>query len=137
MPLTHILETCLYVADLAAAENFYTQVLGLELLSSQAGRHVFLRCGRQMLLLFDPDVSEKSDGDFPAHGTRGAGHIAFAAGEAELPAWRERLERAGVAIEKVIDWPSGGRSLYFRDPSGISLELATPKIWGLDEDVAR
>lgn len=132
-PLAHILETCLYVADLPAAQDFYTQVLGLELFSQQDGRHVFLRCGGQMLLLFNASASEVSDGNFPPHGTRGAGHLAFAVGEADLPAWRERLQQAGIAIEKVIDWPGGGRSLYFRDPSGNSLELATPKIWGLPE----
>jgi catechol 2,3-dioxygenase-like lactoylglutathione lyase family enzyme len=29
--------------------------------------------------------------------------------------------------------PRGGRSFYFRDPAGNSLELATPRIWGLPE----
>jgi predicted enzyme related to lactoylglutathione lyase len=39
-----------------------------------------------------------------------------------------------VAIEKIVDWPGGGRSLYFRDPAGNSLELATPRIWGIGEE---
>ena len=43
------------------------------------------------------------------------------------------LEEARVAIEQTMDWPRGGRSFYFRDPAGNSLELATPKIWGLPE----
>ena len=47
-----ILETCLYVSDLEAAERFYRDVLGLEFDSRQPGRHVFLRLGTQMLLLF-------------------------------------------------------------------------------------
>ena len=133
MRIEHILETCLYVDDLAVAESFYTTVLGLELESHQEGRHVFLRCGRRMLLLFDPNVSAAIEGEVPPHGARGAGHVAFAVPQADLPAWRGQLEAAGVAIETTIDWPGGGRSLYFRDPAGNSLELATPRIWGIDE----
>jgi hypothetical protein len=38
-----------------------------------------------------------------------------------------------VAIEHEATWPRGGRSFYFRDPAGNSLELATPRIWGLPE----
>ena len=59
-----VLETCLYVGDLAAAERFYSQVLGLVFHSRQAGRHVFFRCGRGMLLLFNPDHSN-SPGEIP------------------------------------------------------------------------
>jgi catechol 2,3-dioxygenase-like lactoylglutathione lyase family enzyme len=57
--------------------------------------------------------------------------VAFAVAEAELPAWRERLGAAGVEVEAEIEWPRGGRSLYVRDPAGNSVELATPRIWGL------
>src|SRR5688500_12289978 len=124
-----ILETCLYVDDLPAAERFYSQVLGLVVHSRQEGRHIFFRCGRGMLLLFDPRESSAS-GDIPPHGARGPGHVAFAAQESDLPAWRQDLETHGVPIEKSHTWPGGGHSLYFRDPAGNSLELATPTIWG-------
>ena len=123
-----ILETCLYVNDLAAAERFYSQALGLAVHSRQEERHVFFRCGRGMLLLFDPDQST-SPGDIPSHGAHGPGHVAFAIQEVELPAWKKHLELQNIAIEKVVSWPRGGQSLYFRDPAGNSLELATPKIW--------
>ena len=69
----------------------------------------------------------------PAHGARGPGHACFAVAEADLDGWQRRLEEAGVAIEQVMTWPRGGRSFYFRDPAGNSLELATPRIWGLEE----
>jgi catechol 2,3-dioxygenase-like lactoylglutathione lyase family enzyme len=124
-----ILETCLYVNDLAAAERFYSQVLGLSMHSRQEGRHVFFRCGQGMLLLFNPNKSCEP-GEIPPHGAQGPGHVALAAHEAELPAWRMHLESHGVPIEKVITWPGGGHSLYFRDPAGNSLELATRRIWG-------
>jgi catechol 2,3-dioxygenase-like lactoylglutathione lyase family enzyme len=129
MPPLEVLETCLCVNDLAAAEKFYSEVLGLTVHSRQPGRHVFFRCGRGMLLLFNPEQSSLP-GDIPPHGTQGAGHVAFAAAEAELPAWRNHLEGHGVVIERFHAWPGGGHSLYFRDPAGNSLEIATPAIWG-------
>jgi catechol 2,3-dioxygenase-like lactoylglutathione lyase family enzyme len=133
MQAQHILETCLYVDDLARAERFYTDVLGLALESRQDGRHAFFHCGGQMLLLFNPLASRESSDQFPSHGSFGAGHVAFGVRETELPAWQGWLTSHDVKIEKTIDWPGGGRSLYFRDPAGNSLELATPKIWGIGE----
>jgi catechol 2,3-dioxygenase-like lactoylglutathione lyase family enzyme len=134
MNVQHILETCLYVDDLPRAERFYSDVLGLKLESRQEGRHVFFHCGDRMLLLFNPLASRESSDHFPSHGAFGPGHVAFGIREADVPTWTEQFQRRGVTIEKVIDWPAGGRSLYFRDPAGNSLELATPKIWGIDEE---
>src|SRR5262245_27544826 len=107
MQVSHVLESCLYVDDLAKAEHFYTQVLDLAVESRQEGRHVFFHCGSQMLLLFNPLASRDSAGDFPRHGAFGPGHLAFGIFEADLPAWIDRLEYQGVAIEKVIEWPRG------------------------------
>jgi catechol 2,3-dioxygenase-like lactoylglutathione lyase family enzyme len=133
MRVREVLETCLCVADLAAAEAFYRDLLGLELFDRQEGRHLFFRCGQQMFLLFDPGASNQSDGKIPPHGTSGPGHVCFAAREDELPAWQAQLAAAGIDIEAVVDWPGGGRSIYFRDPAGNCLEIATPRIWGLAE----
>jgi catechol-2,3-dioxygenase len=36
-----------------------------------------------------------------------------------------------VPIEIEITWPGGGHSIYFRDPAGNSIELATAKTWNL------
>jgi hypothetical protein len=36
-----------------------------------------------------------------------------------------------VKIEHEQVWERGGRSVYFRDPGGNSVELVTPGIWGL------
>lgn len=49
-----ILEAALYTDDLAAAEAFYTGVLGLEVLGKVEGRHVFFRCGAGVVLVFAP-----------------------------------------------------------------------------------
>jgi catechol 2,3-dioxygenase-like lactoylglutathione lyase family enzyme len=86
-----------------------------------------------MLLLFNPLASREPNERFPPHGSFGAGHVAFGAGKGELPQWINWLEQRGVAIEKVLDWPDGGRSLYFRDPANNLVELVTPRIWGLEE----
>ena len=136
--IAHVLESCLCASDLDAVEQFYVDVLGLTLHGKQAGRHVFFRCGERMVLLFNSAESSKpgSHGSFdvPTHGTSGEGHLCFAVHEAALPGWQAHLASHGVAIEKIVDWPGGGRSLYFRDPAGNSLELATPRIWGIGEE---
>lgn len=132
MKVEGVLETCLYVDDLAAAETFYTEVLGLAVHSRQEGRHVFFRCGSRMLLLFDPRESSHIGGELPPHGCHGQGHVCFAVDGADIPAWHEHLTRHGVTIEKVFDWPAGGQSLYFRDPAGNSLEVAPPQIWQIE-----
>jgi catechol 2,3-dioxygenase-like lactoylglutathione lyase family enzyme len=134
MTVQNILETSLYVDDLPRAEQFYRDVLGFTLVGSQTQRHVFFRCGRQMLLLFNPLVSREPDEQFPPHGAFGPGHVAFGVAEHSLERWSARLAERGVAIERVLDWPQGGRSLYFRDPAGNLVELTTPRIWGLGEE---
>lgn len=134
MQVQQILETCLYVDDLEAAAEFYSRVLGLTAFSRVEGRHVFFRCGQGVFLLFNPARTVRPEGKIPvpAHGAQGQGHVAFAMPAADIPAWREHLRRNGVEIETEISWPSGGYSLYFRDPAGNSLELATPQTWGID-----
>lgn len=131
MRAREILEASLYADDLDAAEAFYTAVLGLPVVARAPGRHVFLRCGGRMLLVFRASAAARG-GAVPAHGAAGAGHLAFAAAPAEMGAWRRHLQRHGVAVEAEHHWPGGGESLYFRDPAGNSLELATPAVWGLD-----
>jgi len=133
-----VLETCLYAADLAAAERFYADVIGLAAFARVDGRHVFFRCGAGVLLVFNPETTSRAPGavagvPVPAHGTHGAGHVAFAVPERELDAWRARLTEREVPVEAEIHWPRGGRSLYVRDPAGNSVELATPTIWNLPE----
>ena len=125
-----IVETAIYVSDLDAAEAFYRDVLGLEVIGKEAGRHVFFRVGDGVLLAFDPDATLRGD-LLPPHGARGPGHFALGVRAEGLDAWRGRLEGHGVVIEKEMTWPRGGRSLYFRDPAGNSVELVTPGLWGL------
>jgi catechol 2,3-dioxygenase-like lactoylglutathione lyase family enzyme len=126
-----ILETCLYVDDLEAAEAFYRDVLGLEKVTKSEGRHVFFRCGQGMFLIFNPERTQVKTGRAPTHGALGQGHAAFCMEESEVDAWRAHLTDNGVAIETEVNWPGGGKSLYFRDPAGNSLEVVTASTWGL------
>lgn len=134
-PPSQILETALYTDDLDAAEAFYGGVLGLEKITRSGNRHVFYRCGPGVLLIFNPDETEIPYGEgqlpVPPHGARGPGHLCFRAEAAELDEWHARLEAAGVEIESDMEWPQGGRSIYFRDPAGNSLEFTEARIWGI------
>lgn len=130
-----VLETCLYAADLAAAERFYTDVIGLAVHARLEGRHVFFRCGEGMFLVFNPSATAQgmhvSAGAEPRlrHGATGPGHVAFRIDRAVLDAWRDRLAVVGAVIEAEVTWPHGGRSIYTRDPAGNSVELATADVW--------
>lgn len=136
MNVSSVLETCLYASDLPAAAKFYTEVLGLKLISQEPDRHVFFRCGSSVVLVFNPQItgvkeSEVGGAIIPLHGAEGPGHLAFRSADADLDRWKAHLADHRVEIESEVDWPGGGRSLYFRDPAGNSLELATPSVWGL------
>ena len=133
---TQILESALYANDLDAAEAFYGQMLGLEKITRAGNRHVFFRCGPGVLLIFNPEetVIPYKAGQLPVppHGTHGEGHLCFRATSDEIDSWTARLTAAGVEIESVVEWPGGGRSIYFRDPAGNSLEFAEARIWGIE-----
>ena len=126
---TRIFETVLYAEDLAAAERFYHQALGLEVIG-RGELFVVFRCDGGVLLVFDPRKSAAPGRDVPSHGTIGAGHIAFAVKPEDLAAWREQLRQAAIPIEREVEWEEGGHSIYFRDPAGNLVELAPPTIWG-------
>jgi len=132
LQLRRILETSLYAGDLDQAEAFYKSVLGLDLFAKETGRHLFFKFGDQMLLIFNP-AKTIEESEVGPHGARGPGHVAFAVPLSELDQWKSRLREKGIQIEKDAAWPKGGRSLYFRDPAGNCLELASPLVWGMAE----
>lgn len=134
MKISGILETCLYARDLVKAKSFYSALPGIEPISEEEGRHVFFKCGDSLLLIFNPDHTSSeqtqiNNSDIPLHGTKGDGHIAFAIDENELDEWKKFLIDNHIPIESEVTWPNGSVSLYFRDPSGNSLELVNPSIW--------
>jgi catechol 2,3-dioxygenase-like lactoylglutathione lyase family enzyme len=126
-----IIETAIYADDLDKTENFYRKVLGLPVIGKEPGHHVFFQVGaRNVLLAFNPDATLKGD-LLPSHGATGPGHFALAIYFEEFDAWQQTLQDRGIAIEKKVEWPQGGKSLYFRYPAGNLVELVTPRIWGL------
>ena len=137
-----ILESALYVTDLAEAEAFYGDVLGLERIARVEGRQAFFRCGQGVLLLFNAEATKNPPPagarlPVPPHGTSGEGHLCFAATADEIVGWKILLKANNILVEADFEWPSfdkgsgGGRSIYCRDPSGNSIEFAEPRIWGL------
>jgi catechol 2,3-dioxygenase-like lactoylglutathione lyase family enzyme len=134
--LNGVLETALYVNDLEKAEYFYSNILGLTRILLVPGRHVAFRCQESVLLIFNPQHTERerviiNGAEIPLHGGRGPGHMAFRVPPGELEAWRKYFRQAGVAVESEVSWPNGAHSIYFRDPAGNSLEFATPDMWEL------
>jgi catechol 2,3-dioxygenase-like lactoylglutathione lyase family enzyme len=129
MRLGQLSEAAIYASDLDAAERFYHDVLGLEIVSRMENRGIAFRCGETVLLVFDPERTRVPDAGVPTHGASGEGHIAFVIEDSEVDLWRARLMSFGVAIEPDVAWPSGGRSLYFRDPARNVVEFAPPTLW--------
>jgi catechol 2,3-dioxygenase-like lactoylglutathione lyase family enzyme len=98
---------------------------------SRAVTFSFFQVGEgNVLLAFLAEVTLKGD-QLPPHGATGPGHFALGIEAEAFNAWRKLLHGHGVTIEKVVEWPRGGKSLYFRDPAGNSVELVTPGVWGL------
>lgn len=127
-----LLETILYTRDPIATARFYAEVVGLRLLEEPSERMAVLRVGEgSVLLLFEPEWSGRPGRDVPSHGATGPGHVAFRVDDFE--AWPARLAEHGVGIERKVTWPTGffraGRSIYFRDPAGNSVEVMDADIW--------
>jgi catechol 2,3-dioxygenase-like lactoylglutathione lyase family enzyme len=131
--LDGILETALYTGDMNKARRFYEDVLELQPIFADDRLCAYGVAGRDVLLLFQQGTTKQTTkmpgGTIPGHDGSGRLHVAFAVGRDELPEWEERLASHHVEIEGRTDWSRGGHSIYFRDPDGHLLELATPGLW--------
>lgn len=131
--VSRVLETALYVDNLDRAAAFYEETLGATVLAC-GPRLCAMDAGEStVLLLFlrgaTTEGAESPAGWIPPHDGAGPAHLAFAVEASELDTWRSHLDRLGIAIESEINWSRGGTSLYFRDPDGHSVEIATPGVW--------
>ena len=106
-----------YSADPAQSAALLGDVLGME----PAGEGHWLAQGdrRHSLLLYDEPPEDP--------GQVGAGtvhHIAFTIRDGEEQPWRERVAAAALRPTRVMDRKTN-KSIYFREPSRVLLELAT------------
>ena len=129
-PMTEgILESSLYVTDVARSAQFYEKIFGFGVISDFGARGCAMKAGnRQVLLLFKKGgslvTSSPHDGD-------GELHLAFAITAAELANWEAWLSENGIVTEERRTWKLGGQSLYFRDPDRHLIEVATPGVWSV------
>ena len=131
--VTGIIETALHVRNLAAATEFYHRLFGLEIIDGNDRFCALSVAGRDVLLLFLDGAStspvDVPGGRIPPHGSSGSIHFAFSVEPSEFSEWERFLAENGVLVESRVRWERGGASLYFRDPDGHAIELATPGIW--------
>jgi catechol 2,3-dioxygenase-like lactoylglutathione lyase family enzyme len=119
------------IRDVAASQRFYSDVLGLPLLTALTGDDWG---GRQWLMMIFGAGDARQIALIAFKGSHGplsdglpedARHYAFAAdSKRDLLGWKQRLEQKGVA-----HWEEdhgSQRSLYFKDPNGIVLEIIAP-----------
>ncbi len=133
MQVGGILETALHVADPFRSAEFYRRLFGFDVLLESERLVALNVAGRNVLLLFREGATSEpftvEGGVIPPHGGSGRLHLAFSIVAKDVEPWRRRLGSEAIAVESVVNWPEGGQSLYFRDPDGHLIELATPGIW--------
>lgn len=113
------------VSDLARAERFYVEVLGLEVVA-HFGDQTLLRCGDLNLALFGvarPPLTDEQRRERIGR-PLGKGHHAFVVGREDFAAARARLAAAKVESAAPIDWGDHD-CVYFLDPDGNLLEIVS------------
>jgi glyoxalase family protein len=106
-----------YSADPARSAPVFGEVLGME--PEGDGRWLARGERRHGLVLYDAAPAEQ--------GIMGAGtvhHVAFTIGDGEQDAWRSHVAAAELRPTPVLDRKMF-KSVYFREPSGVLLEVAT------------
>jgi catechol 2,3-dioxygenase-like lactoylglutathione lyase family enzyme len=132
-PLNGIIETALYVSDVAKSAEFYKRLFGFKPML-ESDRLVALDAGeRSVLLLF---LSGATNNDFPTdggvipgHGPGGRTHFAFGISAEDFDDWLRYLAKHQVPVESTVQWQGGARSIYFRDPDDNLVEFITPGFW--------
>ena len=117
-------------------KDFYTNILGLEFVSDEKDRFVFLKAGQSMLLIFNPSKTltdnDTSATQLPSHGAitpPSIIHFALEIDKENYDNAKHMLNEKNVKIEKEVAWEKGANSIYFRDPAGNLVEIITPGSW--------
>lgn len=121
MNFLRIKETCIYVKDLERVRSFYTETLGLPLINEVPGKHIFLRAGDSVLLIFNPDDSRTKTSP-PGHYAEGKQHFAFEVPHDQYEYYRGVIQARGIQLIDEVTW-RGAKSFYFNDPEGNVLEI--------------
>ncbi len=126
-----LFEMVLEVADLAASERFYRDVIGLPVVERWTDDRpaVWLALGREDFLGLWP---AETGGAAAIHNGRGGSHVHFALRlpHGALDTVRERLHALGYPTEE-RDFGRGNRAIYLDDPDGNVLELTErTTLWG-------
>ena len=111
------------VSDLDASRTFYTEILGLKLVSvARTNGMVFLRAGDDHVILARSDAPLKRS----AADSRRA-HHAFKVDADKYEAAKSWLASKGVEVFEEEDRKKGvfvGRQFYIRDPDGNVIEIS-------------
>jgi catechol 2,3-dioxygenase-like lactoylglutathione lyase family enzyme len=128
-----VLETAIYCDDLARTSAFYKDLLAVDPMRESDRVAAFDAGEGTVLLLFQRGESSRSveiaGGVVPGHHSTGPAHLAFAIDASDVQPWLDRLNDLRIPVESRVTWTRGGESIYFRDPDGRSVELATPGTW--------
>jgi catechol 2,3-dioxygenase-like lactoylglutathione lyase family enzyme len=128
MKFKQIKETSIYVTNLHSSENFYSGLLGLEIIAHVENRHIFFRAGTSVLLCFISE-STKNETTLPYHYASGKIHFAFEVAKEDYEKSKTEITSKGINIEHEHEWKEGVRSFYFRDPDGHLLEIVPSGMW--------
>ena len=136
MKFRKIVETSIYSSNLEKMKEFYVDKLGLEFVSEQIGRHIFLKTDKNMLLIFNQGVTAaEKETSHGASTPPSMVHIAFEIESDEYEQAKHLLEKNNIHIEKEIVWENNikSKSIYFRDPSGNLVEFITRNYWEVND----
>jgi catechol-2,3-dioxygenase len=121
MAVRRLNHAVLYVRDLAATVDFYTDALGFEVRTEIPGRAAFLRA-QGTANDHDLGLFSVPAGKLPAGQYIGLYHLAWEVGTlAELAEARDRLAARGALVGASDHRVS--KSLYAKDPNGIEFEV--------------
>ena len=134
MKVGRIVETSIYSTNLEDMKDFYVNKLGLEFVSEQKDRHVFIKTDNNMLLIFNHEITiTENETSHGASTPPSVIHIAFEIDSGEYDTAKKMLIESNIQIEKEIEWGNriGSKSIYFRDPAGNLVEFITKYYWEL------
>ena len=112
----------IYVTDLARAETFYRERLGMPVHARIGAEQILMRCGDTLLALFaKPDLNTPVEPGAIAS-PLGRAHFAVNVSAKDWQAARAEFESAGVPMSAPIDWGDHD-CFYITDPDGNLIEL--------------